>query len=67
MSMNLPSPECTDSLEFKPFTLLSSLSSFQNEQSWNTVNDRLSAEALICIFQLKMRRLFDSGAYFKDG
>ena len=39
---------------------------------WYTVNDRLSAAALIKVFRflgaalIRLRRLFDCGAYFKD-
>ena len=39
---------------------------------YNTVNDRLSAAALIKVFRflgaalIRLRRLFDCGAYFKD-
>ena len=40
--------------------------------NYNTVNDRLSAAALIKVFRflgaalIRLRRLFDCGAYFKD-
>ena len=41
-------------------------------QYLSTVNDRLSAAALITVFRflgaalIRLRRLFDCGAYFKD-
>ena len=43
-----------------------------NENLFLTVNDRLSAAALIKVFRflgaalIRLRRLFDCGAYFKD-
>ena len=42
------------------------------EERWDTVNDRLSAAALIKVFRflgaalIRLRRLFGCGAYFKD-